>query len=177
MISSPRKIKEQKAADFRDRIQDSQAIVLAEYKGLTVSEMEELRGKLREVGSRMSIIKNTLAKVALNEAGISDLDEDLLGQIAFIFSNEDAVSGPKVAADFARAHDVFKLISGHYAGNRLDLDELKALASMPSKEELRSKLVGILMAPLADLVGTLTAPLQELAGTLDAKVAKMNEEG
>lgn len=175
-MSSPRQIKEEKVARFKRQADASKTIVLADYKGLTVPAMEKLRIKVREVGGHVVVIKNTLAKVALQGIGIEDLDGDLAGQIAFVFSLEDAIGATKIANEFAKANPNFNVVSGYFDGKRITLEEVQQLASMPSRDELRSRFVGILMAPMVDFVGTLTAPLQEFVGTLDAKALKMEDE-
>jgi large subunit ribosomal protein L10 len=174
-MGSPKKIKSEKIDKFQDYIGRSKAIVIADYKGLTVHEMEDLRLKLRESGGRAVVIKNTLAKVALNNLGYNGLDDDLNGQIAFIFSIEDAVAGTKIASDFARKTETFKIVAGLFNGKRISLDEVRALANMPSMHELRSRFVGVLMAPMAEFVGTLQAPVVEFLGTLEAYAKKLEE--
>jgi len=174
-MGSPRKIKESKIDLFQNEVTESKAIVLAEYKGLTVHDMEDLRRKLREAGGRLRVFKNTLARVAFHNLGIEALDDDLTGQVAFVFSKKDAVTGTKVASQFAKQKEAFKLRSGWFDGRRLSLEEVKSLASLPSKKELQAGFVGLLAAPLTEFVVTLCAPLQEFLATLDAKVAKMEK--
>jgi large subunit ribosomal protein L10 len=175
-MKSPREIKADKIDRFKGLVEQSRTMILAEYKGLTVQEMESLRRKLREVGGRLSIVKNTLARVALNDLGISDLDGDLEGQVAFVFSQRDAVVGTKAADDFAKQNERFRLISGFFDGRRISLEEVKELANLPSRAQLQARLVGTLVAPLADFVGTFQACLREFAGTLDARSKKLEDE-
>lgn len=176
-MKSPREIKTDKINVFKEQVEESKAIILTDYKGLTVDQMEELRMKLREAGGKISVIKNTLAKVALNEMGIDVLDEDLQGQVAFVFSKTDAVSGTKIAHSFAKSQDKFQILSGLLDGKRLVLNEVKALAMMPGRDELQGMLVGILIAPLADMVGTFQAPYRDFIGTLDAYATKIEGGG
>jgi large subunit ribosomal protein L10 len=173
-MGSPRKIKETKIELFQNTVNESKAIVLAEYKGLTVHELESLRGKLREVGSQLRVVKNTLAKVAFHNLGINELDPDLNGQIAFVFSKADAVTGTKVANQFSKEKEAFKLRSGWFQGKRLNLEEIKSLANLPSKKELQAAFVGLLAAPVNQFVLTLTAPLSEFIATLEARAAKID---
>jgi len=174
-MGSPRKIKETKIEKFQNEVKSTRAIVLAEYKGLTVHELEDLRVKLRAAGGHLRVIKNTLARVAFNSLGIEDLNTDLGGQVAFVFSDRDAVLGPKVANDFAKKNEVFKIRSGWFDGKRLSLEEVKSLANLPSKIELQARLVGLLTAPVNEFVVTLCAPIQEFIATLEAKVSKMEK--
>lgn len=175
-MSSPRQIKKEKVARFQDMAGKAMAIVIADYKGLSVSAMEDLRIKVRETGGNVVIIKNTLADIALKNLDMEDLGQDLAGQIAFIFSTNDAVTGTKAAYEFAKRNREFNVVSGFFDGRRISLEEVRELAILPTKDELKSMFVAILLAPMVDLAGTLTAPLQELVGTLDAKAAKMEEE-
>jgi large subunit ribosomal protein L10 len=172
-MKSPREIKQTKINMFKQLVETTKAMVVTDYKGLTVHEMEDLRIKLRASGGQLAVIKNTLARVALNEMGIDVLDKDLIGQVAFVFSHEDAVSGTKIITDFIKGKENIKLIAGFFDGKRLSIDDVKALANMPSKKELQSQFVGVLLAPLQDFVGTLEAPLVEFIGTLDAYVEKL----
>ena len=175
-MKSPREIKADKVQNFKEHFEASKAIIITDYKGLTVEAMEELRLKLREAGGRVAVIKNTLAKVALNEAGIDVLDGDLSGQVAFVFSEEDAVAGTKVAHQFAKSQKNFKIVSGLLDGKRMDIAEVKTLAMMPGRKELQGTLVGIFLAPMVDLVGTFEAPYRDFIGTLDSYAKKLEEE-
>lgn len=107
-MGAPRKIKETKVDHFEGEIKGAKAIVLAEYKGLTVHQLEDLRKTLRDAGGHLRVMKNTLAKVAFHNLGIEDMDIDLGGQVAFVFSDTDPVGGTKVANDFARKNDIFQ---------------------------------------------------------------------
>jgi large subunit ribosomal protein L10 len=176
MMQSPKQIKEQKVSRFQAEVAESKAMVLAEYKGLTVKDLEDLRRKLRDAGAHLRVVKNTLAGVAFHNLGIDSLDPDLGGQVAFVLSTKDAVTGTKVASDFAKANTLFVLRSGWFDGRKLTLDDIKALAALPSRDELRARFIGTLIAPLNDFILTFQAPLQELIGTLDAKIAKMEAE-
>jgi large subunit ribosomal protein L10 len=157
-------------------VTESVTMILADYKGLTVYEMEDLRRKVREVGGQVSVIKNTLAKVALNDLEIDALDGDLNGQIAFVFSKADAVVGTKAAFDFSRGKKNFKLVAGFFDGHRLSSEQVLELAKLPSRDELQGRFVGLLIAPITDFVGTLQAPHREFIGTLEARAKKLTEE-
>jgi large subunit ribosomal protein L10 len=175
-MKSPRDIKTDKISNFKAHVTDAVTIIVADYKGLTVHEMEDLRDKVREAGGKVSVIKNTLAKVALNELEIDALDNDLSGQVAFVFSKTDAVMGTKAAYDFSKESDSFNLLAGYFDGSRLTDADIKALAMMPSREELQSRFVGILIAPMSDFISTLQAPAREFLGTLEARAKKLGDE-
>ena len=117
-----------KVADFKERLERAQVAILAEYKGLTVKELEGLRHDLRAKGAQLRIIKNTLAKRALAEADLPDFEDMLKGQVAFVFGYEDAVGGPQVAKGFARKHDQFKIIAGIFEGERVEAKIIEKLA-------------------------------------------------
>ena len=174
-MGSPRSNKERKINNFQSEVSASKTMLLAQYKGLTVHDLEELRKKLKEVGGHLRVIKNTLARVAFHNLGMEGLDEDLGGQVAFVFSNRDAVVGVKVASDFAKDKEAFILRSGWFDGRRLDLEGVKTLASLPSRAQLQARFVGTLSAPLSDFVVTMMAPIQEFIATLEAKIARMEK--
>ncbi len=176
-MKSPREIKTEKIRKVQGLIDESMAIVLADYKGLPVHRMEELRRKLREAGGQLTIIKNTLARIALEEKGMDDMSGDLGGQIAFVFSKKDAVVGTKVAHEFAKGNDNFKVIAGYFDGRRLTVEEVAELADLPSRDTLQSRLVLYLLAPMQDVVGLLQAPFREFLGTLEARARKLEEAG
>ncbi len=175
IMKSQRQIKEKKVQRFQAEVSEAKSMVLAEYKGLSVAEIQKLRGKLRKAGAHMRIVKNTLARIALHNLGMETLDGDLGGQIAFVFSDKDAVMGTKVAHEFAKENERFRLLSGWFDGKRIGIDEVTALASLPSRDELHAMLAGTLAAPLMEIVATLIAPLQELIGTLEARAVKLEE--
>jgi len=174
-MGSLRQLKEKRVERFQSEVAATKAMVLAEYKGLTVGKMEELRGKLKDAGGHIRIVKNTLAKIALHNLGIESLDDDLGGQIAFVFSDRDAVVGTKVAHEFAKRNEKFKLRGGYFDGRRIGIDEVRALAALPTREELQARMVGVLAALLGDFVGTLLASVTDLVGTLQARAAKLEE--
>jgi large subunit ribosomal protein L10 len=174
-MGSPREAKADQIEEFQGEVEAAKTIILAEYKGITVAEMERLRRKLRDAGGHVRIIKNTLAQLALKRLGIAELDDDLGGQIAFVFSDRDAVVGTKVAHEFSQKNERFVLKSGYFDGRRIGVEELRALATLPSREELQARLVGVLGASLVEFVLTLTAPLGEFVATLEAQAERLKE--
>ena len=174
-MGSPRQAKSERIERFQGEVAAAKTLILADFKGLTVGEMEELRRKLREAGGHVRVIKNTLANVALHNLGIEELDGDLGGQIAFVFSDKDAVVGTKVAHEFARRNERFILRGGYFNGRRIGVEELRALATLPSRRELEAGLVGVLAAPLTEFILTLTASLSEFIATLKARAEKLGE--
>jgi large subunit ribosomal protein L10 len=162
-------------ADFKERAGKAKVAVIAEYKGLTVRELEGFRRDLRAKGAQLRIIKNTLAKRALAEAELPECDDVLKGQIAFVFGYDDAVGGPRAAKGFARDHEEFRILAGIFEGERVGPEVIAVLASLPNKETLRAELVMLLQAPHVMLVSLLRSLQQELLGTLEA-LGKNKEE-
>lgn len=140
-----------------ERLQNAQAGVIADYRGLTVAQDTELRKKLREAGVEYTIVKNTLTRFAANEVGLSDLDPVLHGPSALATSTTDVVAPAKVLVEFAKENEQLEIKAGFVDGKVIDAAEVKVYASIPSKEVLISKMLGSLQAPIGNLVRTLDA--------------------
>jgi len=156
---------------LKDVFAGSHTVVVAHYSGLVVSELETLRTSMAEEGASVKVTKNRLAKLALegsDKAGISDL---FAGPTA-IASSQDPVSAAKLAVKFAKDHEKFVILGGVMGDTVLDVDGVKALASMPSLDELRGKLVGLVQAPATKVAGVLQAPAGQLARVVGAYAAK-----
>lgn len=146
------KIIEQKSnvvSEIKDRFENAKSVVLFDYRGLSVSEVTDLRKKLRESGSEYKVYKNTLTSRALNELNI-DLKDCLIGPNAITFGN-DELSAVKVLSDFAKIHNKLEIKGGIIDGKVADLEEIKKYASIPSREGLLTMLAGGLMATVRDL--------------------------
>jgi large subunit ribosomal protein L10 len=144
-------------------------VVVGHYAGLTVADMQTLRGRLRQAGAGLKVVKNRLAKRALNGApGASALFE---GPTAIAYS-ADPVAAPKVAAAYAREKDKFVLRGGFMGETLLDAKGVQTLAALPSLDELRAKIVGLINAPATKIAGVLQAPGAQLARVLAAFAAK-----
>jgi len=145
--------------------------VLTDYRGLTVKELQDLRRSLGE-NANYAVVKNTLAKIAANEVGISGFDDLLVGPTAIAFINGDVVEAAKGLRDFAKANPALVIKGGVLDGNILDAKEIAKLADLESREVLLGKLAGALLASLSQAVYLLNAPLSQaarLAGALQAK--------
>ena len=140
-----------------ERLQNAQAGVIADYRGLTVAQDTELRTKLREAGVEYTIVKNTLTRFAANEVGLSELDPVLHGPTALATSADDVVAPAKVLVEFAKKNEQLEIKAGFVDGKVIGVDEVKVYASIPSKEVLIAKMLGSLQAPIASLVRTLDA--------------------
>lgn len=149
--------KQQLVAELAEKFKTAASGVLVDYCGLTVAEDTELRNKLREAGVEYSVVKNTLTKRAANEAGFSDFDEILNGPTALALSFDDVVAPAKVLADFAKDHEVMSIKAGFMDGKAMSLEEVNALAKIPSKDTLYAMLAGGLNATIAGLARAINA--------------------
>ena len=144
--------KDQKKAqvtDLRSSLKKAKALVLMQYSGLTVAEVDELRGKMDEKDAKMQVAKKTLFKIAAKEEGYPEVaDDSLEGPIAFVFSFTDEMSGAKVAFEFGKSHGAVKLTGGVMNGKVLSKEEAIDLAKMLSKEELLAKFAAMIRSPL-----------------------------
>ncbi len=134
----------------------AQTLVLAEYRGIDVEPMTRLRAQARSQGVHLQVLKNTLARRAVKGTSFEVLAEDMSGPLVYSFS-EDAIAAAKVLNDFAKTNDKLVLRAGAYNGKRLDAEGVKQLASIPSREELLAKLLGVMQAPLTGFVAAVAA--------------------
>jgi large subunit ribosomal protein L10 len=155
-------------------ITDAQAAVLAEYRGLTVAQMTELRKQAREAGVFFRVVKNTLARRAVDGSDFACLQDELVGPLAFAASS-DPVAVAKVLSQFAKDNEKLVIKSGAMGGKVISLAEVQALAKLPSREELLATLLGTMQAPVAKFVRTLnevpTKFVRALAAVRDSKAA------
>ena len=153
--------KKQAVTEIIDTFKSSAAGVLIDYRGLTVSEDTELRNKFREAGVTYTVIKNTLTRFAAKEVGFDELDEVLHGPTSLATSESDVIAPAKIIADFAKDHPVVEIKAGFVEGKVVDIDYVKALADIPSKEVLLAKMLGSLMGPLTGLAVALNAVVEK----------------
>ena len=147
------------------------AVVVTHYLGLTVAEMTDLRGKLRNEGAQLKVVKNTLARKAL-DGSVGEEGEALFkGPVAIAFG-PDPVSAAKVATQYAKDNDKFVVIGGLMGEQVLDKASVTALASLPSLDQLRAKLIGLIQAPATKIAGVLQAPAGQLARVMNAYATK-----
>ncbi|MEG2582992.1 MAG: 50S ribosomal protein L10 [Oscillospiraceae bacterium] len=144
-----------------DRLKAAQAGVLADYRGLTVSQDTELRAKLREAGVDYAVIKNSLIRFAAEQVGIENLEPILHGPTALATSNDDVISAAKVLVDFSKENKELEIKAGFVDGKVITADEVKVYASIPSKEVLISKMLGSLQSPISALARTLQAVIDK----------------
>lgn len=144
-------------AELSERLKNSQAGVLADYRGLSVAQDTELRGKLREAGVSYTVVKNNLTRFAVKEAGLDELESVLEGPTALATSENDVVTPAKILVDFAKDNDALEIKAGFVDGKVISLDEVKTYASIPSKEVLIARILGSLQSPISALARTLQA--------------------
>ena len=144
--------KKQAVANLVEELKGAAAGVIVDYRGLTVEEDTELRNKFRAAGVKYTVVKNSLLGFAAKEVGLEGLDEVLHGPTALAYHTEDMVAPAKVFSDFVKEHDIVSFKSGFMEGKVISLDEVKTLASTPSKEVLIAKMMGSLQSPVSSLV-------------------------
>jgi len=170
--------KERVVAELTERLQGTETLIVADYRGLTVTEIGELRGKLLEHGARFSVVKNSLTRRAAESAGVEPLLALLEGPtaIAFLETDGDPVAVAKALDEAVRAETI-TLKGGLLEGAEIGADDLKQLAKLPPAEMLRAQLVGAVAGPVTAIVGLFTAPMRELVGVIDARIRQLEEQG
>jgi large subunit ribosomal protein L10 len=149
---------------------DAGAVVVTHYLGLTVHDMEDLRGKLRAEGAKLKVVKNRLAQKALNGQGEAAVAL-FKGPVAIAYA-ADVISAAKVTTQYAKDHENFVIIGALMGEDVLDVKAVNALASLPSLDQLRGKILGLLQAPATRIAGVLQAPAGQLARVIGAYAAK-----
>jgi large subunit ribosomal protein L10 len=145
----------------------SGSVVVAHYSGLTVADMEDLRVQMKEAGGQVKVAKNRLAKLALENADIADFSEFLTGPTVLTYA-EDAITAAKIASKFAKSNDKFVVLGGAMGETKLEAKDVAALAELPSLDELRAKLAGMLTQPAAKIASVLQAPGGQVARVISA---------
>lgn len=165
--------KSELVATLHEVFKNTNVVVVAHYAGLTVSEMTDFRGRMRSAGGRVKVAKNRLAKLALEGTDMAHLGGLLKGPTVIAYS-DDPVAAPKVATDFARTNQKLVILGGAMGSTALDPDGVKSLATLPSLDELRAKLVGMINTPATRVAQVLAAPGGQIARLL-AAYAEKNE--
>ncbi|MCP4419985.1 MAG: 50S ribosomal protein L10 [Chloroflexi bacterium] len=167
--------KDELLAQYNDLIQKSNAIFLAEYSGLNVKQMSDLRGKVYEAEGTFHVTKNTLFKLALENADKEVPDNFLEGQLATGFALNEVPSLAKAMVDFAKSDDNVKLRGGFFGDDFMTVEQIEALAKLPSLDQLRSQLIGLISAPARNVATVLASGVRQVVNVVDA-YAK-SEEG
>jgi len=171
--------KERIVAELAERLKSTQTLFVADYRGLSVTEIDELRTKLLEAGARFTVVKNTLTKRAAEEAGTEALLALLEGPtaIAFIEADGDMVAVAKALADAARTTRILAIRGGILEGSPIGEEEVRNLATLPPVDVLRGQVLGAIAAPLMTVVGLISAPMRDLIGLIDARIEQLQAEG
>jgi large subunit ribosomal protein L10 len=155
--------------ELKSRLDGMKTVVLTEYRGLTVQQLSDLRKQLRAVAAEYKVVKNRLARLAIQSSRLEELGRYLTGPTGVVFSKEDPVAVAKALQTFAKANQALAIKAGYVEGQMLPPAELKALADLPSREQLRARLVGAIQGILSQLVGVLTAPQRDLVSVLQQR--------
>lgn len=171
--------KEGVVAELTERLRTSETLIVADYRGLTNSEIDGLRSKLIEHGARFAVVKNTLTRRAAEAAGADALLALLQGPsaIAFVEADGDPVAVAKALGDTARETKVLAIRGGVLQGASMSAEQVESLAKLPPAEVLRAQLLGTIMSPLTTVVALVSAPLRDLVGLIDARIEQLQEQG
>jgi large subunit ribosomal protein L10 len=170
-LAVDRAAKKEQVTELNGVFKDTNVVVVAHYSGLTVAQMQNLRRQMKQAGAAVKVTKNRLAKIALEGTGAAVIVPLLKGPTVLAYSR-DPVAAPKVANDFAKTHEKFVILGGAMGETALNPDGVKALAALPSLDELRAKIVGLLMAPATKVAQVVNAPAGKLARVVQAYAKK-----
>ena len=173
-----RELKEQVVDELTQRLKAAETLLVADYRGLTMPQIDELRTRLLASGARFTVVKNTLTRRAAEAAGSDALLALLDGPsaIAFLEADGDMVAAAKALADAARETQVLEIRGGIMQGRTVTAEEVASLAKLPPEEVLRGQVLGAIVAPLTALAGLVNAPLQNLVGLIDARIEQLGGE-
>ncbi|RKD30938.1 50S ribosomal protein L10 [Thermohalobacter berrensis] len=176
-MSSKLEQKKQIVQEIKEKIEKAQAVVLVDYRGLNVAEVNELREKYKEAGIEYKVYKNTLMRFAFKDAGLEDFKEYLVGPSAVAFSYEDPVAPAKVTHDFSKEHDNLEIKAGVVDGKIINVDRVKELAQLPPREVLIGQVLGGLNGPISGFANVLQANIRNLVYALNAVKEKQEAQG
>ena len=167
--------KELVVAELTERLRTSETLLVADYRGLTMPQIDALRTRLLESGARFSVVKNTLGRRAAEAAGSEALLTLLEGPsaIAFLAAEGDMVAAAKALADMARESKILMIKGGVLQGRTMTAEEVESLATLPPLDILRGQVLAAIIAPVTALLGLVTAPLQNLYGLIDARIEQL----
>jgi large subunit ribosomal protein L10 len=166
-----RAAKKDAIAELNGVFKTANVVVVAHYSGLTVAQMQQLRKQMRQAGATVKVAKNRLAKIALEGTDVASIAALLKGPTVLAYSG-DPVAAPKVASDFAKANEKFVILGGSMGKTALNPDGIKALAALPSLDELRAKIVGLIQAPATKIAQIIVAPAAKVARVVQAYASK-----
>jgi len=154
-------------AEVKDKLTQAKAVVLTDYRGLTVAQVTKLRAQLREAGVEYKVLKNSMVRRAADEIGLSDLEPFLEGPTAIAFGVNDPVTPAKILTEFAKTNKDLEIKAGVVEGKVINMEGVKALADLPPKEVLLAKLLGAMQSPLVGLANVLQGPIRKLGYALE----------
>ena len=166
-----RAAKEELVTQLHEVFQNTGVIVVAHYAGLSVAQMTDYRNRMRDAGGKVKVAKNRLAKIALEGTDLADMTDFLTGPTCLSYS-EDPIAAAKVAVEYAKTNEKLVIVGGAMGKSVLDANGVKALAALPSLDELRGKIVGLIQAPMVKIVRTVNEPGAQLARVIQAKSAQ-----
>ena len=171
--------KEQIVTELASRLKAAETVLVADYRGLTMPQIDTLRSRLLESGARFTVVKNTLTRRAAEAAGADALLTLLEGPtaIAFLEADGDMLAAAKALSDMARESKVLAIRGGVLEGRVVSAEEVESLATLPPVDILRGQVLGAIVAPLTSLLGLVTAPVQNLYGLIDARIEQLGGEG
>jgi large subunit ribosomal protein L10 len=156
---------------IKEDLKDITAMWVVDYRGLSVKEAQDLRRSIRKSGAHMTVYKNTLMRIALKDAGLPEVDDMLAGPNAFVFAKDDAAAAAKAVNDFAKDNEKLVIKGGYMEGEVVDAETVKAIASLPSREELMGKMAGLISGIARGLAVSINGVPRGLAQSID-QVAK-----
>ena len=159
---------------LKDELDSSSSVIVSHYSGLTVNESEQIRAEMRNNGAKFKVTKNRLTKLALEQTKFKDLIDLFTGPTAIAYS-DDPVAPAKVSSNFAKKLESFKIIGGGYNGEKIDINKINFLATLPSMDELRGKIVGLLSAPAQKIASIVKEPAGKMARMMSAQSKKLEE--
>ena len=167
-MNKQRMAKEQSVQDITEKLQKSVTAVITDYRGLNVAQATKLRNELRGANIEYKVLKNTLTKIAAKNVGLEGLDQYLEGPTAIAFGIEDPVAPAKILSKFAKDNKDLEIKGGILEGKVVSLDQIKALADLPSREELLAQVLRGIQSPLTGMANVLAGPLRNMANVLEA---------
>jgi large subunit ribosomal protein L10 len=169
--------KEQVVAELVERLRSTDTLIVADYRGLSMKEIDGVRGELLQHGARFSVVKNTLTRRAAEEAGVEALKDFLEGPTAIAFVGDgDMVAVAKTLSDTARRTKVLAVRGGILQGQTITADQVRDLATLPPFDILQGQVLGAIVGPMTAVVGLFTAPLRDLVNVLDARIQQLEEQ-
>ncbi len=165
----PTRQKAQTIDAISDQLSRAMLVIVTDYRGLKVTDLQTFRGNLRPSGGEFHVAKNTLTRIAANNAGVVGLDALLEGPSALVFAFEDPVQTAKAVSDFVRSSRVLSVKGGVMGDREVSPADVEAIATLPSREELQAKLLGLLVSPMSRTLGVLSGPSRSMVYLLNAR--------